>query len=162
MHAKPDLRVFLKWMIAGSGSVITDVITLNRTLRNLIHTRMPLQFANVIADSQLRSRQRQWPYTACRSLGSSLCATGSVSLVNGSPYRRLRRLFYCQAPSRQHATFSLRRDTLSLAQNAAANSNWTGGFAVQSSPARTNRANILYNVTWGSDTVHSSGKHRKA
>ena len=28
MHAKPDLRVFLKWMIAGSGSVITDVICL--------------------------------------------------------------------------------------------------------------------------------------
>ena len=26
MHAKPDLRVFLKWMTAGSGSVITDVI----------------------------------------------------------------------------------------------------------------------------------------
>ena len=24
MHAKPDLRVFWKWMIAGSGSVITD------------------------------------------------------------------------------------------------------------------------------------------
>ena len=29
MHAKPDLRVFLKWLIAGSGSVITDVIVLN-------------------------------------------------------------------------------------------------------------------------------------
>ena len=29
MHAKPDLRAFLKWMIAGSGSVITDVITSN-------------------------------------------------------------------------------------------------------------------------------------
>ena len=28
MHAKPDLRVFLKWKIAGSGSVITDVIRL--------------------------------------------------------------------------------------------------------------------------------------
>ena len=28
MHAEPDLRVFLKWMIAGSGSVITDVIPL--------------------------------------------------------------------------------------------------------------------------------------
>jgi hypothetical protein len=28
MHAKPDLRVFLKWMINRSGSVITDVITL--------------------------------------------------------------------------------------------------------------------------------------
>ena len=27
MHAKPDLRVFLKWMIAGSGSVITDVMS---------------------------------------------------------------------------------------------------------------------------------------
>ena len=29
MHAKPDLRVFLKWMITRSGSVIADVITLN-------------------------------------------------------------------------------------------------------------------------------------
>ena len=28
MHAKPDLRVFLKWMIAGSGSVITAVMRL--------------------------------------------------------------------------------------------------------------------------------------
>ena len=28
MHTKPDLRVSLKWMIARSGSVITDVIRL--------------------------------------------------------------------------------------------------------------------------------------
>ena len=28
MHTKPDLRVDLKWMIAGSGSVITNVIRL--------------------------------------------------------------------------------------------------------------------------------------
>ena len=28
MHAKPDLRVVLEWTIAGSGSVITDVIPL--------------------------------------------------------------------------------------------------------------------------------------
>ena len=26
MHTKPDLRVFLKWMIADSGSVITAVM----------------------------------------------------------------------------------------------------------------------------------------
>ena len=32
MHTKPDLRVFLKWMIVGSGSVITDVMSLNPTL----------------------------------------------------------------------------------------------------------------------------------
>ena len=31
MHAKPDLRVLLEWMIAGSGSVITDVIRLDRS-----------------------------------------------------------------------------------------------------------------------------------
>ena len=29
MHAKPDLRVVLKWTIAGSGSVIADVIQLD-------------------------------------------------------------------------------------------------------------------------------------
>ena len=28
MHAKPDLRVFLKWMVIRSGSVITDVMLL--------------------------------------------------------------------------------------------------------------------------------------
>ena len=28
MHEKPDLRVFLKWMIADYGSVIADVIWL--------------------------------------------------------------------------------------------------------------------------------------
>ena len=35
MHAKPDLRVFLEWMIARSGSVITDVIRLQK-----LHTFM--------------------------------------------------------------------------------------------------------------------------
>ena len=30
MHAKPDLRVFLKWMVTRSGSVITDVIRLTK------------------------------------------------------------------------------------------------------------------------------------
>ena len=32
MHAKPGLRVFLKWMIARSGSVITDVIYLGHSI----------------------------------------------------------------------------------------------------------------------------------
>ena len=31
MHAKPDLRVILEWTIAGSGSVIADVILLSHT-----------------------------------------------------------------------------------------------------------------------------------
>ena len=30
MHTKPDLRAFLKWLIAHSGRVITDVIPLNK------------------------------------------------------------------------------------------------------------------------------------
>ena len=32
MHAKPDLRVFLKWMIARSGSVITDLMSLEESM----------------------------------------------------------------------------------------------------------------------------------
>ena len=32
MHSKPDLRVFLKWMIYRSGSVITDVMLLKTKL----------------------------------------------------------------------------------------------------------------------------------
>ena len=40
MHAKPDLRVFLKWMIYRSGSVITDV---TRLIRQQIEQEMPEQ-----------------------------------------------------------------------------------------------------------------------
>ena len=36
MHAKPDLRVVLKWMINRSGSVITDVIQIEPMFRFLI------------------------------------------------------------------------------------------------------------------------------
>ena len=34
MHAKPDLRVVLEWKIAGSGSVIADVIPLKQNYRS--------------------------------------------------------------------------------------------------------------------------------
>ena len=40
MHAKPDMRVFLKWMIAGSGSVITDVMSLNKRNTNFNYKRL--------------------------------------------------------------------------------------------------------------------------
>ena len=36
MHAKSGLGVFLEWMITGSGSVITDVITLGCHMGNLL------------------------------------------------------------------------------------------------------------------------------
>ena len=47
MHAKPDLRVFLKWMVNRSGSVITDVIRIlirifHRSFRKLVHDRVVL------------------------------------------------------------------------------------------------------------------------
>ena len=42
MHANPDLRVFLKWKIAGSGSVITDVIPLDYTLPMPEESKTPL------------------------------------------------------------------------------------------------------------------------
>ena len=47
MHAKPDLRVFLKWMIAGSGSVITDVIRLQKgTMGTDIYAYVECDFQN--------------------------------------------------------------------------------------------------------------------
>ena len=38
MHAKQNLRVFLKWMIAGSGSVITGRAVLERSGMAMIKT----------------------------------------------------------------------------------------------------------------------------
>ena len=35
MHTKPDLRVFLKWLIAHSGWVITDVMFLQVFSKNV-------------------------------------------------------------------------------------------------------------------------------
>ena len=39
MHAKPDLRVVLEWMIARSGSVITDVIALTGNLEERVNSK---------------------------------------------------------------------------------------------------------------------------
>ena len=48
MHTKPDLRVFLKWLIARSGSVITAAITLERNAnRRIRHLRRFLRRGNV-------------------------------------------------------------------------------------------------------------------
>ena len=53
MHAKPDLRVFLKWMISGSGSVITDVIQLStgnmKRIRFSLKTAATLVFVLALA-----------------------------------------------------------------------------------------------------------------
>ena len=61
MHAKPDLRVFLKWMIAGSGSVITDVI---RLLTNYTGTQMddslPPELIAKFTPAQLADAKAWW------------------------------------------------------------------------------------------------------
>ena len=46
MHAKPDLRVVLKWKIARSGSVIADVILLSST-----HAQTSLLNRNPLGDN---------------------------------------------------------------------------------------------------------------
>ena len=48
MHAKPGLRVVLKWMIAGSGSVIAGVITPSRMLEQMLskHSRAAKQLGD--------------------------------------------------------------------------------------------------------------------
>ena len=69
MHAKPDLRVFLKWMIAGSGSVITDVIPLNQKL-HVEHESLKLAkgIQHAEASSQIRRRSN------CRFVHSGVLA----------------------------------------------------------------------------------------
>ena len=61
MHAKPDFRVFLEWMIAGSGSVITDVMRLkDESAGNLIgdSDSVRLEF-HWITNSTKRARLQQ-------------------------------------------------------------------------------------------------------
>ena len=45
MHAKPDLRVVLKWMINRSGSVIADVIRVNQMAISFV-VRTPYEVPN--------------------------------------------------------------------------------------------------------------------
>ena len=53
MHAKPDLRVVLKWMINRSGSVITDVIPLELVPHHQIKFGLPKLLACVAIASFL-------------------------------------------------------------------------------------------------------------
>ena len=48
MHAKPDLRVLLKWMITGSGSVITDVIRLNANQVCMVRPQVSIRLALIL------------------------------------------------------------------------------------------------------------------
>ena len=54
MHAKPDLRVFLNWRIAGSGSVIPAVIRSEKML-DLDHPDTPHTFAIAREDDAVLS-----------------------------------------------------------------------------------------------------------
>ena len=62
MHAKPDLRVILKWMIAGSGSVITDVIPLESNLALCMKpalTKLELDDLAKVARKPLEKHRRE-------------------------------------------------------------------------------------------------------
>ena len=48
MHAKPDLRVFLKWMITRSGSVITAVIPLGYSTGLPDETRISISTVRIV------------------------------------------------------------------------------------------------------------------
>ena len=58
MHAKPDLRVNLKWMIARSGSVITDVIWLKqmKTLLSKFTLMLLICFGGCTAENESASQ----------------------------------------------------------------------------------------------------------
>ena len=68
MHAKPDLRVFLKWMIARSGSVITDVISLKNlhTKRNAMTKISQKDMFHGAVLAQITSHES---FTALNSVG---------------------------------------------------------------------------------------------
>ena len=68
MHAKPDLRVFLKWMIAGSGSVITDVIPLANGLPSVTENNPYLPPAGT-SEAGLESRDHSH-WSASRSFAA--------------------------------------------------------------------------------------------
>ena len=104
MHAKPDLRVFLKWLIAGSGSVITDVIRLRKTsephnmkltanrsrfrLRSLFLAITVLAIGLAYFRTQYSTAYQQW--LAEKDLISRLNESCSVtkSKISGTPWLR--------------------------------------------------------------------------
>ena len=73
MHAKPDLRVFLKWMIARSGSVITDVMCSMK-----IDTLIPATLSSEDVLEILRDNVRQNPYAFIDDPNTELLMSTSV------------------------------------------------------------------------------------
>ena len=95
MHAKPDLRVFLKWMIYRSGSVITDVMPLGFHMILTI-TGEPMEFKdsdkNPISDSATLMLFDGIYFDAC-SLVDFFDSTGPRSILRevivGGGYMKL-------------------------------------------------------------------------
>ena len=81
MHAKPDLRVFLEWMIAGSGSVITDVMLSKLMIRNLtLLVSISLMGCNHQASEVQEFAAQQKP-----SSGTNSATTNEVVEGDGKP-----------------------------------------------------------------------------
>ena len=59
MHTKPDLRVFLKWSIAGSGSVITDVI---QFMNETEHLHLRQEFLDFVGEEDFTEFAHQTLY----------------------------------------------------------------------------------------------------
>ena len=69
MHAKPDLRVVLKWVVARSGSVIADVLWNRRTQQmnwqriiERLHNECGIEFSPGLNQDEIASAETTWHF----------------------------------------------------------------------------------------------------
>ena len=91
MHAKPDLRVFLKWMIADSGSVITDVITLGETMADMIRVTCVKCNARYAIDADHGGRMGRCSQCDERFILPIPCPDQLLEWANSTTWKRLTR-----------------------------------------------------------------------
>jgi len=139
MHAKPDLHVFLEWTINRSGSVITDVITLENFYE--IRSRYPcfdspngqlnasatqqLGEGLVVTETRYRVRDKSTGKTVWRHNEKS---HGSYDPPWGAGFGNLE-LIQWSADSAE-VRFAIRcTDTVNVTDWIAARTDQSGGFA---------------------------------
>ena len=100
MHTKPDLRVFLKWLIACSGSVITAVITFSCSSSAVTCSSLWSRFGSVS-----RSARSTRQHARASAVDVGLSKPGFVWILFALP--RLIRYAWCHRRGRSAPGTSL-------------------------------------------------------
>lgn len=118
MHAKPELRVFLKWMIIRSGSVIIDVMheTKGLLMKTTLTIAVPIFVCILVISVGIRSAETEPEHKVADKKPVEESISTHMAYLFAPSYRRLKPLMRSE-PTDTSGWKTIRSEALLLAES---------------------------------------------